>query len=62
MHELGGLTKAVKRNVRTNCDCNISPGAHQRFCSGPIYLKMSTVFQIIPQYADAYTRRYDQKL
>ena len=59
MYYLGGLTKAVKRNVRTNRGF---AGAHQRFCSGPVYLKMSTVFQVIPQDVDAYTRRYDQKL
>lgn len=62
MYEPGGLTKVVKRNVRTNCDFAIQA---QELSRGPPldqFILKCAVFQIIPQDADACTRSCDQKL
>lgn len=63
MYELGGLTKAVKHNVEPIVTLQYELQETHRGSALDNYLQNDTVFvQVIPQDADAYTRRYDQKL
>lgn len=62
MYKPEGLPKQWNTVSEQIVTLQFEPGAHQRSSSGPIHLKIHTVFQVMSHDADACTRSCDQKV